>query len=332
MGEELDEEEVDEVEDGNDKDDNEGKADNDNEGDNEGDNDNEGGNDNDNSNDGQDDDDDDDDEEDGENLDVVRLADEPPHAWDRRVEIEKRIHALDEEHSNSPNPTYSKFPLPGAVALLSDPKREHVIPFPIVRMGTPGRFRLDKKYCWRYMGREKFADLLNELQLVQSKSNYKRLWVHGTSGYGKSHLLAALVCYLAALDNQVIYLPDCRLCLENPIEHLQTAMLFAWTDEGTQNEILTLDTEEKIKKFLGKQDDVLFVIDQMDALSEANTENNEDKVKLRALIDNLISSRKAVLGTSANDQEYLKRQISENNDRTMRVYGGFTKVCLNIGK
>jgi hypothetical protein len=105
-------------------------------------------------------------------------------------------------------------------------------------------------------------------------------------------------------------------------------MLFAWTDKATQDKILILDTEDKIKKFLGGQWNVVFIIDQMERLSEARTES-QAKAKLLALITSLISSRKAVLSTSANYQEFLNRQDEQNNDRTMYVYGGLTPVCLS---
>ena len=91
--------------------------------------------------------------------------------------------------------------------MLSDPEYEHLLPFPMVRMATPARFNIDEKYCWRYMGREKFAELLKELRFIRRIALQESLWVYGTSGYGKSHLLAALVCYLAALGERVIYLP-----------------------------------------------------------------------------------------------------------------------------
>jgi len=251
------------------------------------------------------------------------------------MRIEKMIKDLDKEyyseHPNSLDPTYSKFALPGAVALLSDPQREHVLPFPIGRMETSARFKLDEKRCWRYMGREKFAELLSELQLVHSKHIYDKLWVYGTRGYGKSHLIAAMVCYLAALGKRVIYISDCRSCVGDPIEHLQTAMLFAWTDKATQKKILTLDTEDKIKEFLEEQEDVLYVFDQTNEVSEAKTANNEKKARLADLIEILTSNGKAVLSSPANYQEYLNRQMTQTNDRTMWVYGGFTPVCLNIG-
>ena len=275
-----------------------------------------------------DDDNDDDDDDDCSKRKDIRLVDEPRLARGRRKRIKKMIKDLHQEHSNKhPNSPPPDFPLSGAVAMLSDPKYEHLLPFPMVHMVVPVRFKLDKKCCWRYMGREKFAELLEELQLARSSPDYENLWVYGTSGYGKSHLLAALVCYLAALGERVIYLPSARSCLGNPIRHLQTAMLFAWTDKAAQDKIITLDTQKKIKVFLKEQGKFIFVIDQMNELTEAEDRNKEARAKLKSLIQALVSGRTAVFSTSANYQEYLGRQISQNSDCTMSVYGGLTPVC-----
>jgi len=245
------------------------------------------------------------------------------------------INDLDKKCSS--DTTGSSFALPGAVAGLSDPKTEHEIPFPFTSAGAPCRFRLNDKKNWRYMGRQKFAELLAKFQLVQKSAMYNRLWVHGTEGYGKSHLLAALVCYLAALDKRVIYIPDCREWLDDdPVGYVRTAMLFAWPDKATQNEILALNTKRKIEWFLDRQEEVIFVIDQMNALSAETKHgskplNHEAKVNLRTWITTLTSGRKPVFSASANHQEYLNRQISQTSDYTMLVYGGLTEVCLNIG-
>jgi hypothetical protein len=210
--------------------------------------------------------------------------DAPRYARKRRKRIEKMINDLHDEHSNEhPNSSHPDFPLSGPVAILSDPEHEHLLPFPMVRMVTPVRFKLDKKYCWRYMGRKKFAEPQKELQFVRSSPNYESLWVYGTSGYGKAHLLAAPVCYLAALGERVIYLPSARSCIWDPIRYLQTAMLFAWTDKATQDKIITMDTEKKIKDFLKEQRNFIFVIGQMNELTEAGGENKEATIEFTGL-------------------------------------------------
>jgi chromosomal replication initiation ATPase DnaA len=54
-----------------------------------------------------------------------------------------------------------------------------------------------------------FRKLIEELKIVREGCTYTAVWLYGTQGYGKSHLLAILACYLAAQDERVIYIPDC---------------------------------------------------------------------------------------------------------------------------
>src|SRR6185295_2194585 len=99
---------------------------------------------------------------------------------------------------------------------------------------------------WFYMGREKFAELLRMFEEVREPS-YRGFWLYGTEGYGKSHLLAALVCHLVHAGERVVYIPDCRECVNDPVSYVRAAMLFAWADDDTmQEEITTLNTMEEI--------------------------------------------------------------------------------------
>ena len=124
---------------------------------------------------------------------------------------------------------------------------------------------------WSYEGRTKFKELLQRLkELVKSRA-HNIVWLYGAQGYGKSHLLAALVCYLAAQDERVVYIPDCQECLRDPVGYFQKAMLFAWADDSTiQEEIVKLNTEAEIGAFFGRQKDFIVVCDQLNALTESN--------------------------------------------------------------
>jgi hypothetical protein len=119
-------------------------------------------------------------------------------------------------------------PFPGAVDELSRPTCECKLAFPFI--GTvPDRFKMDNgaEKIWPCVGRIMFRKLVEELEMVRKSVVYPRLWLYGTQGYGKSHLLAILVCHLAAQDERVVYIPDCREWLQKPVEYLKEAMLFA---------------------------------------------------------------------------------------------------------
>ena len=265
----------------------------------------------------------------------ILLNEELENTRKRRKAIEKILTDLNKEyfkqHSQSP---YSEYELPGAVALLSDPERQYELPFPVTYMEPPSRFAVTQEDNWRYVGREKFPELLRELRFIRTRKSYKQLWVYGTRGYGKSHLLAALVCYLSALGECVTYIPDCRNWLNKPVAYFKAALLFAFTDEAVQDEILTLETIREINGFLDQYKGVHFVIDQMNALNaKAGDQENIRlaKINLSDWISSLISERRAVLSSSANNQDFLIQQNQQNYNHVMRVYGGLTEVCPHIG-
>jgi hypothetical protein len=95
----------------------------------------------------------------------------------------------------------------------------------------PERFRIDRQANWLYFGREKFAKLLDMFEDMQSNQTCSTLWLYGTQGYGKSHLLATLVCCLVAKGERVVFIPDCRECVKRPVDYIQAAMIFAWADD-----------------------------------------------------------------------------------------------------
>jgi hypothetical protein len=59
--------------------------------------------------------------------------------------------------------------------------------------------------------------------------------VYGTDGYGKFHILAALACLLVRQKETVVYLPDCRAMLREPLEYLRNALLFAFADSSSSD-------------------------------------------------------------------------------------------------
>jgi len=65
------------------------------------------------------------------------------------------------------------------------------------------------------MERSKFRELQNCAKDQNFLDTDESLYVYGTSGPGKSHLLAALVCHLIREGKRIFYVPDCsRLLLE----------------------------------------------------------------------------------------------------------------------
>ena len=124
------------------------------------------------------------------------------HARKRRRCIRKKIKALGLFPDDADQ-------LSNAAVQLSNPAFHDILPFPFVGPAVPTRFRsiADSEDNWFYVGREKFMGLLDKLRDVQKYHNRTALWVYGTEGCGKSHLLAALVCYLTTSNELALYVP-----------------------------------------------------------------------------------------------------------------------------
>jgi hypothetical protein len=227
---------------------------------------------------------------------------------------------------------------PYAAAQLSNPAFQTTLPFPFVGSAIPERFKTSTENGhdkWLYTGRERFAELLERFQEMQRRSDLTAFWVYGTQGYGKSHLLAALVCCLSAAEKRVVYIPDCRECLKSPIDYIQDAMLFAWAnDSDMQRKVIKLDTREKISDFFKglPKKSITFVIDEMNALavsSEDDVNAANKKGTLNDWLECCRSKHRAVLGCSANDQTYLKHSRQKGTEKTIHTYGGLTPVSLD---
>lgn len=85
-----------------------------------------------------------------------------------------------------------------AAVQLSRPAVQIKLPFPFVRDSIPERFNYSGDHDhWNYMGREIFTELLDAINKLQT-TGWRGYLFYGTIGYGKSHLLAALTCYLTS--------------------------------------------------------------------------------------------------------------------------------------
>ncbi|KAN0070279.1 hypothetical protein V8E54_011860, partial [Elaphomyces granulatus] len=200
---------------------------------------------------------------------------------------------------------------------LSDPAKTFKLPFPFVYNHLPCRLDVDTDRQFTYMGREMFKELQKMFKSIQQDLRWSAIWLYGTQGYGKSHILAAMVCYLVTKGQKVVYIPDCESCRKDPVEYIRAAMLFAWVEEDNEiYEILKLDTLEEMDVFFQASRDLVFVYDQLNALeSHPNILQWLTRFRLR---------HKAILSSSANYTSYLETCHRQSSEKTLRVYGGLT--------
>ena len=184
------------------------------------------------------------------------------------------------------------------------------------------------------MGREKFTELLHAIKVLETTS-WKGYLFYGTIGYGKSHLLAALACYLITAGKRVIYIPDCRECAWSPVSYFRAAVLLAWggpDDNVIRESIMALDTTEAIAKFFGEKSNILFLVDQVNILekdpSGMDGLSDERKGAILAWIMGCVAGHKYIFSASANNRNRGLTEGKQTSTRPLLVHGGFTPVSL----
>ena len=208
---------------------------------------------------------------------------------------------------------------------LSDPKKMAELVFPFAGVVVPKRFAITNGR-WRFAGREVFQTLLDDVDRMRQSENLNALWVYGTRGYGKSHLLAALVCYLSARGDDVVYIPDCREFTDAPEVYLQSALLLTWTDDKTQDEIFRLTERDDLKKFLHRRAP-LFVIDQTNGFVDRNNPLvHQYKQEVKRWLRLACARSKVVYSTSANNLSFHETAGTQNSFAKRNLFGGYTQV------
>jgi hypothetical protein len=234
--------------------------------------------------------------------------------------------------------TISQFPdaavqLSNAAVQLSNPAIQIKLPFPFVGYSIPERFNYDGDHdYWYYMGREKFTELLDAINVLQT-TNWHGYMFYGTAGYGKSHLLAALACYLISAGKRVVYIPDCRECAWRPVTYFRAAMLLTWggPDDGVIRErIMALNTTEAISSFFGRQSNILFLVDQINTLerdpSGTDDLSDERKSTIYGWIMKCVANHNYIFSASTNNRNRGRLTQKQTGARQLLVYGGFSAV------
>ncbi|KAK2784170.1 hypothetical protein FQN53_008779 [Emmonsiellopsis sp. PD_33] len=252
---------------------------------------------------------------------------------------------LDQEEAKAPNMFHiaarckerrrqiiDLFDQTNATIALFDPRKSTNLPIPFLGPEIPKCFMGGSKEeeTFNYMGRQVFSSLMDAFNSVMELPYYQDLWVYGLAGYGKSYLLAALVCYLTSQEYRVIYLPDSHACVEGALTYLKISLLFAWADLPDKvDEIISLRDSKQVHGFIKKNwsTSVIFVMDGMDALDDEG--DAEIKAEIYSWLNMCRVGIKTVFSTSGNNKTFLKRADQQNNDYLFRVFGGYTRVEMD---
>jgi len=220
----------------------------------------------------------------------------------------------------------------------SNPHNMGLLPFPMLYSCLPtDRFPLTEEptMVFKYMGREGFSSLWDAVQSFQIGLGYSQLFLHGNTGYGKSHILAALACLLFRLEMRPVYIPDCRQMLADPLSYIQSAMLCSFADASSSSH------RDKIRSFQNISDalefcgnlgttHLYFIIDQINTLEDepcnADSVPNSQKGALAIFLRRIPLGHYCITSASANYRTARHMERKQTGEIKMSMMGGMSKV------
>lgn len=183
-----------------------------------------------------------------------------------------------------------------------------------------------------YYGREAFLALAAKGNRMNTTTR-RKLYLHGTMGTGKSHVMAAYAVYLVANQKRVVFIPDCRLLAVIPTRTLRNALLLAFADlKGSIiQDIEAIRTASNLKDFcdrIAARYTIYFLIDQVNALDPS--EPTEDRLSVhqkeetRALLDWITVSHIKIQSGSGNYGHGLGDMLRQSSEDLLSFSGGLT--------
>ena len=156
--------------------------------------------------------------------------------------------------------------------------------------------------------------------------------VYGTSGWGKSHLLAAFTCFKRRNNVPVVFFPDCKqFIFSNGLNYLRRALISAFANDDTILEKINNCTKENDFSELCQNlpPNTIFIVDQWNALELEGKDDLEFKKKIhwRNFIDSISNDHVLVLGASANNYTQSLVYSKQFIMKTFFLVGGFDNVC-----
>ena len=219
-------------------------------------------------------------------------------------------------------------------AKYSDPNEVFDLPFPSVNK-IPPRFSLLNQRKFSYMGRERFSLVWKIFGTVESRPDQRQaVYLYGGKGYGKSYILAALTCLLIRTGRRVVYLPDCRAWLFDPLRYLRNALVVAFVNcQLSREEILDCKNLESLVNFCaGYRDRLCFIVDQLNALDPEpmaqDVVTNEKKMSFRDQLQLMSANHILITSASANDKTSQHTAQRDAGEVQVPLMGGMTSVKI----
>jgi IstB-like ATP binding protein len=214
---------------------------------------------------------------------------------------------------------------------LSNPSTFTTLPFSSLLPMPSQRFekrKINGVQQFEYMGRSMFRELQMRIEKGAFLDGNESLYLYGTSGSGKSHLLAALVYHLIRKGERVFYIPDCSSLLLEPAETMLAAFHFAFYDSPVLETIGDPHDVGALIRIMSKHRDLYIIVDQVNTLELI--EKDSCKARKEQALDWLRSLRykhRYIFGASANENSNRDADRKQSGISVCRIFGGMSRVC-----
>jgi len=214
---------------------------------------------------------------------------------------------------------------------LSDPSTFTNLPYPSLLPIPYQRLshkEIDGITHFKYMGRSQFHELQQRIKNKNFLEGSETLYLYGTSGSGKSHLLAALVYHLIREGKRVLYIPDCYSLLLDPCQAMWDAYHFAYYDSPVLGTVGHPDNIDALIRFLAHDRDVYIIVDQVNALEFIeNDRRKEKKVQVSNWLNALRFRHRYMFSASADEVYYREAYRKQHGISVIPTLGGMSPVC-----
>ena len=207
------------------------------------------------------------------------------------------------------------------LANFSNPNLASALPFPFPGSKSP-RFSVDHEGYFSYVGRTRFSYTLEELDKTGPEINLK-VNLYGTKGYGKSHILAAIVVWRIMKGKRVVYIPLARSMAESPFDYLRDSLIMAFADDDDKLDEIDLCSDINSLVTWAWGESFELYVDQFNSLEESSKISDEEKKVCRSLLARLSAKRLYIRGLSANNQTVIEYANTERAERDIVFLGGF---------
>jgi IstB-like ATP binding protein len=211
---------------------------------------------------------------------------------------------------------------------LSNPTTFVMLPFPSLDPAPLQRFETTEEKgigYFRYMGRSKFTELNDYIKRSTFVRGQEDLYLYGSSGSGKSHILAAMVCQLIREGKRVVYIPNCCDLLKDVEKTIRVALYCAFYDDPTS--LQTINSARDVKglaDFLGTVRDKYLVVGQLNALEiDPGHKNFKDAKKY---LRSMSCGHRYIFSASANEQSNRDVDAKQASITVIPFLGGMGKV------